>query len=95
MLLPGHSQVLPDEVDTFTQLTPRDQAEHPHRVRGHGHGDRGAPPSAWPARAAWASSTRTLHPEEQALEVTKVKKSESGMIVDPVTVGPDASLTGA
>ncbi|RLB90072.1 MAG: IMP dehydrogenase, partial [Deltaproteobacteria bacterium] len=31
--------------------------------------------------------------EEQAIEVDRVKKSESGMIVDPITVNPDASIS--
>jgi IMP dehydrogenase len=36
-----------------------------------------------------------MSPQKQALEVDKVKKSESGMIVDPITVGPDAPLSDA
>ncbi|MEL6547944.1 MAG: IMP dehydrogenase, partial [Myxococcota bacterium] len=35
---------------------------------------------------------KNLSVEQQALEVTRVKKSESGMIVDPITIGPDATL---
>lgn len=38
---------------------------------------------------------RNLSIEDQALEVDKVKRSESGMITDPVTLGPDASLREA
>jgi IMP dehydrogenase len=38
---------------------------------------------------------RALPPEAQAIEVDRVKKSESGMIVDPVTISPDASLEEA
>lgn len=35
---------------------------------------------------------RNMSPTKQAAEVEKVKKSESGMIVDPVTVGPGATI---
>jgi len=35
---------------------------------------------------------RNLSPQDQAAEVDKVKRSESGMITDPITLGPDAPL---
>jgi IMP dehydrogenase len=38
---------------------------------------------------------RNLSPEDQAAEVDKVKRSESGMIVDPITLGPEATLADA
>src|SRR5437588_3591963 len=38
---------------------------------------------------------RNLSIDEQALEVDKVKRSESGMITDPITLGPEASLREA
>ena len=38
---------------------------------------------------------RNLSPEDQAAEVDKVKRSESGMIVDPITLRPDATLAEA
>ncbi|MCC6954792.1 MAG: IMP dehydrogenase [Deltaproteobacteria bacterium] len=38
---------------------------------------------------------KNLTPEEQALEVSRVKKSESGMIQDPITVRPDQPLRAA
>ena len=47
-------------------------------------------PSRWPAPAASASSTATCRSPTRPAEVDKVKRSESGMIVDPVTLGPDA-----
>jgi IMP dehydrogenase len=38
---------------------------------------------------------RAMSPERQALEIDKVKKSESGMIIDPITVAPDAPISDA
>ena len=38
---------------------------------------------------------RNLEPAEQADEVRKVKKFESGMVVNPITIGPEASLADA
>ena len=59
-----------------------------HRL-GHGHGDRGAAwPSPWPRTAASASSTATSSPEPQAEQVRLVKKFESGMVMNPITIHP-------
>ena len=38
---------------------------------------------------------RAMSPEKQAFEVDKVKKSESGMIIDPITVSPETPLSDA
>lgn len=38
---------------------------------------------------------RNMEPEEQALEVDRVKRSESGMIIDPITLGPDQTVAEA
>jgi IMP dehydrogenase len=38
---------------------------------------------------------RNLEPDEQAVQVVKVKKFESGMVVNPVTIAPDATLADA
>ena len=38
---------------------------------------------------------RNLSPEEQAEEVRKVKRFESGMVVDPITIFPDETLADA
>src|SRR5690606_7448981 len=38
---------------------------------------------------------RNLTPEEQAEQVRQVKKFESGMVINPVTIGPDATLADA
>ncbi|RUV25284.1 IMP dehydrogenase, partial [Mesorhizobium sp. M1A.T.Ca.IN.004.03.1.1] len=53
---------------------------------GLGHGDR---------QAALGVIHRNLTPIEQAEQVRQVKKFESGMVVNPVTIGPDATPADA
>ena len=69
-----------------TQLTRADHAQHPARQRRDGHGHR-----VGDGDRDGAGRRHRRHPpqpldREQALEIEKVKKSESGMILDPVTV---------
>ena len=58
-----------------------------------------SPRRRWPSRCARQGGLGIIHrnlgPAEQAAEVDKVKRSESGMIVDPITLGPDATLAEA
>jgi IMP dehydrogenase len=48
--------------------------------------------SRWPRKAASASCTRTSRPKAQAAEVAKVKRFESGILKDPITVPPTMSV---
>ena len=60
LLVPQKSEVLPSEVDISTRLTRNITLQRPHRLRGHGHGHRGAPGHRHgPGGRASASSTRT------------------------------------
>lgn len=95
LLVPGYSEVLPSEVDLSTQLH--------EKLRLHIPVLSAAMDTVTEARMAIALARqggmgvihRNLSPEEQAAEVDKVKRSESGMIVDPITLGPDATLAEA
>ena len=49
----------------------------------------------WLEKVAWGSSIATARLRLQASEVDKVKRSESGMIVDPITLPPTATLAQA
>ena len=92
LLLPGESDVIPSEVDTSTRLT-----------RGIGLAVpllSAAMDTVTESRMAIAMARhggigvlhRNLSVADHAHQVDLVKRSESGMITDPVTVGPDATL---
>jgi IMP dehydrogenase len=92
LLIPGRSAVLPAEVDISTQLSPRIRLNIPLLSA--------AMDTVTEARLAIALARegglgiihRNCTIEVQATEVDKVKRSESGMIVDPITLPPTATL---
>ncbi len=93
LLLPSHSEIVPSDVDVSTNLT--------HEIRLN------IPlVSAAMDTVTESQMAKTLAREggigiihknmtilQQTKEVEKVKKSESGMIIDPVTVSPDTSIS--
>ncbi len=95
LLVPGFSEVLPDAVDVSTILTPQIRLAIPILSA--------AMDTVTEARLAIALARegglgiihRNCSIEEQVAEVDKVKRSESGMIVDPITLPPTATLGDA
>jgi IMP dehydrogenase len=95
LLVPGESEVLPSEVSVVTRLT-REIALNIPLVSA-------AMDTVTESRLAIALAReggigvihRNLTVEEQASEVDKVKRSEAGMIVDPITLGPDRPIADA
>ena len=89
LLIPNYSDVLPKDVDVRTQLTQNIALNIPI-VSAAMDTVTEADTAISMARAGGLGFIhRNLSIENQALEVDKVKKSESGMIVDPVTIHPD------
>lgn len=92
LLVPAKSDILPREVDTVTNLTRNVKINIPIVSA--------AMDTVTEARLAIALAQeggigiihRAMSIEAQAAEVDKVKKSESGMIVDPITVNPDQKI---
>ena len=92
LLVPGKSEVLPREVELSTRLT--------RRIRLNTPLVSAAMDTVTEARLAIAMAQeggigilhKNLSVEAQAEEVEKVKRSESGMIVDPVTLSPDSYI---
>ncbi|MCM2503369.1 IMP dehydrogenase [Aureimonas altamirensis] len=95
LLQPAHSQVMPGQVDVRTRITRTLRLNLPILSA--------AMDTVTEARLAIAMAQaggigvihRNLTPAEQAEEVRQVKKFESGMVVNPVTIGPDATLGDA
>jgi IMP dehydrogenase len=95
LLTPGYSTVLPGEVDISTRLTRSIRLNLPILSA--------AMDTVTEARLAIAMAQagglgvihRNLSPEQQAEEVRQVKKFESGMVINPVTIHPDATLAQA
>ncbi len=95
LLVPARSGVLPAEVDTTTRFT--------RKIRLHIPIVSAAMDTVTESRLAIALARqggigivhRNLPLERQVEEVDKVKRSESGMIVDPVTIRPDSTIAEA
>ncbi|HZA76047.1 MAG TPA: IMP dehydrogenase [Acidimicrobiales bacterium] len=95
LLLPAESSVLPAEVSTSTRLTPRIELAIPI-VSAAMDTVTEAPLAIALARAGGIGVIhRNLSVDDQVSEVDKVKRSQSGMIVDPVTLPAEALVTDA
>ncbi|MGD9125028.1 MAG: IMP dehydrogenase, partial [Desulfarculaceae bacterium] len=93
ILKPGHSRVLPNEVDTGTWITPQVRLNIPIVSAAMDTVTESQAAISLARQGGLGFIHKNMPDADQALEVTKVKKSESGMIVDPVTVEPTASLS--
>ena len=91
-LVPACSSVLPSEADTTTQLTADINLRIPLLSAAMDTVTESRMGIALAQQGGLAVIHRNLTIEEQADEVDKVKRSESGMIVDPITIGPTEPL---
>ena len=87
-LVPARSGVLPSEADTETQLPAEIDLRIPLLSAAMDTVTESRMGIALAQQGGLAIIHRHLTIEEQADEVAKVKRSESGMIVDPITIGP-------
>lgn len=95
LLVPGYSQVLPAEVNLRTRLIGDLHLNIPVVSAAMDTVTEASMAIALARMGGMGVIHRNLTPEEQAEEVDKVKRSESGMIVDPITLRPDATLAEA
>ncbi|WP_044493192.1 IMP dehydrogenase [Nesterenkonia massiliensis] len=92
LLLPGETDVIPSDADTTTRLTRNIKLSAPV-VSAAMDTVTEAPMAISLARLGGIGIIhRNLSIEEQAKQVDQVKRSESGMITDPVTITPDATI---
>ncbi|MCM3509608.1 inosine-5'-monophosphate (Imp) dehydrogenase, GuaB2 [Mycobacteroides abscessus subsp. bolletii] len=92
LLLPGNTDVIPSDADTTTRLTKRISIASPIISAAMDTVTESAMAIAMARLGGMGVIHRNLSIQDQADHVDRVKRSESGMITNPVTVGPDATL---
>src|SRR3989454_12722824 len=95
LLLPARSDVVPAEANTQTQLTRNIRLNIPVISAAMDTVTESHMAIALAQQGGLGIIHRNLTVEQQAEEVDKVKRSESGMIVDPVTMSPDDKVSDA
>src|SRR5437764_5128255 len=95
LLLPGRSDVVPAQAETATQLSRNIRLNIPIVSAAMDTVTESRLAIAIAQQGGLGIVHRNLSIEEQAAEVDKVKRSESGMIVDPVTMSPDDKIADA
>jgi IMP dehydrogenase len=95
LLEPGASSVLPAEVDTRTRLTRGIELGIPLVSSAMDTVTESALAIAMAQAGGLGVIHKNMEIEAQAQEVRKVKKFESGMVVNPLTIGPDQTLADA
>ncbi|MEJ3653981.1 IMP dehydrogenase [Actinomycetes bacterium KLBMP 9759] len=92
LLLPAESDVVPSAVDTSTQVTRRVRLKVPVVSSPMDTVTESRMAIAMARAGGLGVLHRNLAPEQQAAQVEVVKRSEAGMVTDPVTCGPGATL---
>ncbi|MGB6620566.1 MAG: IMP dehydrogenase [Xanthobacteraceae bacterium] len=95
LLKPGLSDVLPSDVDIRSRITPSIQLNIPIAASAMDTVTEAAMAIAMAQAGGIGVLHRNLEPDAQAAQVRQVKKFESGMVVNPVTINPDATLADA
>jgi IMP dehydrogenase len=93
LLVPDYSAILPDEVSVKTRLTRELELNIPIVSAAMDTVTEALTAISMARAGGMGFIHRNLSIEDQAIEVDRVKKSESGMIVDPVTIHPDVPIS--
>src|SRR6185295_1472062 len=88
LLLPRHSRILPSQVDVGSQFTRRIRLTVPILSAAMDTVTESRLAVAMAQQGGLGIIHKNLSIEEQASEVDRVKRSESGMIVNPITLSP-------
>lgn len=92
LLLPGNTDVIPSDADTTTRLSKRITLNTPIISAAMDTVTDSEMAIAMARLGGMGVIHRNLSIEDQAMHVDRVKRSESGMITNPVTIGPDATI---
>ena len=92
LLQPGYSDVLPREVDLSTQLTSDIDLNIPLLSAAMDTVTESPLAIALAQEGGMGIIHKNMSPQDQALEVLRVKKFESGIVKDPITVTPDITI---
>ncbi len=95
LLVPAYSEVVPTQVSTQTQLTRNITLNTPLMSAAMDTVTESRLAIAMAQQGGMGVVHRNLTIDQQAGEIDKVKRSESGMIVDPVTISPDQPIAAA
>src|ERR1044071_88638 len=89
LLVPAESDVIPKDVDVRTQLTAAIRLAIPIVSSAMDTVTEAATAIAMAREGGMGILHKNMSVAEQALEISKVKKAETGVVVNPVTVGPE------
>jgi IMP dehydrogenase len=92
LLLPGHTDVIPSEADTSSRISKRITVRTPLLSSAMDTVTESRMAVAMARQGGLGVIHRNLSIQDQADQVDRVKRSESGMITNPLTIGPDATL---
>src|SRR6201992_1578376 len=95
LLVPAASEVLPGQVDTRTRLTKTVELGIPLISAAMDTVTEAGLAIAMAQAGGIGVIHKNLSIDEQAEQVRRVKRFESGMVVNPVTIAPDATLADA
>ncbi|MFN3950824.1 MAG: IMP dehydrogenase [Thermaurantimonas sp.] len=95
LLVPAYSEILPREVDISTKFTRNISLKVPIVSAAMDTVTESSMAIAIAQEGGIGVLHKNMSIEQQAIEVRKVKRAESGMIIDPVTLRPDAKVLEA
>jgi IMP dehydrogenase len=95
LLIPNKSEVLPSQVDLSTRVSAQSEMDIPILSAGMDTVTESKMAVAVAREGGMGVIHKNMSIERQAAEVSKVKRSESGMIVDPITLPPEKPIKAA
>ena len=95
LLIPGYSQVIPNQVDITTHLTKTIKLNIPMMSAGMDTVTESRMAIAMARQGGIGVIHKNMSIEQQAEEVDKVKRSENGVITDPFSLSPEHTLADA